>query len=218
MAKKVAPKQIEVQAPAVEVLTLTVVGDTSLVVHKFSEKAKKMMLRKQMGLPVVREKKDPEKEYRGALYLLPTKGKKERYGVPATAFKKAMASAGFRYLNQKDKVSILGGLFIIAEETVDGPMLEIVGRKPVRRMDAVRLQGGVADLRFRPEFKAGWKVTLQIRYNSNWITPEKIVSLLQEAGSSVGICEHRSEKGGQWGIFHVELGRSKPRGKKAKAA
>jgi hypothetical protein len=59
--------------PRLDILTIKVriVGDSSLIVHRWSEKAKKEMLDKQMGIASAgKEKKDPERDYRESAYLL----------------------------------------------------------------------------------------------------------------------------------------------------
>ena len=67
----------------------------------------------------------------------------------------------------------------------------------------VRIGMGVADLRYRGEFKQ-WSTTLNIRYNANVMSMEQIVNLFNIGGFSCGVGEWRPEKGGSNGMFHVE--------------
>jgi hypothetical protein len=86
---------------------------------------------------------------------------------------------------------------------IAGEFFEIKGVAPVMREDTVRLQTGVADIRFRPEFSAGWYADLEITYNAALLSLEQLVSFITLGGFAVGIGENRVEKGGNWGSFKV---------------
>jgi hypothetical protein len=87
--------------PRLDILTIKVriVGDSSLIVHRWSEKAKKEMLDKQMGIASAgKEKKDPERDYRESAYLLKPAPKDKpfedgTFGFPTIAFKGAAVEA-----------------------------------------------------------------------------------------------------------------------------
>lgn len=69
---------------------ITIVGDTPLIVHAWSAKAKKEMLDKQMKRPkLAKQAKDPKKDFEDSLYKLPDGG----FGFPSVAFKAAAATA-----------------------------------------------------------------------------------------------------------------------------
>src|SRR4051812_26004369 len=73
------------------ILTLTVIGDSPLIMHAWSEKAKKEMLGKQMGEPKTgKQPKNPEQDYLDSMY----KDSDGDYAFPAVAFKAAAVSAG----------------------------------------------------------------------------------------------------------------------------
>ena len=60
---------IEIPPIVIKTMIITLVGDSSLIVHKWSEKAKKQMLDKQMGAAVQKKApKDPEQDFRDSLY------------------------------------------------------------------------------------------------------------------------------------------------------
>jgi len=64
-------------------MKLTLIGDSPLITHQWSAKAKKMMLDKQMKKATgAREAKNPEQDYKDSLYVHPDGG----YGFPAIAF------------------------------------------------------------------------------------------------------------------------------------
>lgn len=197
----------EVLIPAIEktTVTLKLVGDSPLIVHKWSEKAKKEMLDKQMGkAKKTKEFKDPWMDYCSSMYWLtpmpenPTQEdiNKAKFGFPTSALKACAASGGYRSKVTKDKVSIYSAFFIHSE------FFEIIGAPNIRE-DMVVIAGGTADIRYRGEFK-NWSTLIDVTYNRNSISAEQIVNLLNLGGFGVGIGEWRTEKGGSFGSFHVE--------------
>jgi hypothetical protein len=70
----------------IKVLRITLVGDTPLIVHQWSEKAKGHMRDKQMGKAAAKKEfKDPEQDFRDSLYVHAD----GRYGFPIIGFKSA---------------------------------------------------------------------------------------------------------------------------------
>ena len=69
----------------------------------------------------------------------------------------------------------------------------------------VRLATGVADIRFRGEYYAGWEAEFTIQYFKNAISAEQLAQLLSIAGFSCGIGECRPEKSnsGSFGLFEL---------------
>ena len=66
MAKKKKEQSVVVELKPLDIRTLhvKVIGDTPLITHAWSEKARKMMLDKQMGKARgPKERKDPKKDY-----------------------------------------------------------------------------------------------------------------------------------------------------------
>ena len=130
---------LQVLAPNFRRLTLTIIGTPpGIVTHRFSEKAKKQMLEKQMATSRVkkkREPKDPQADFIASLYLLDKSGKRYdtttlpkkltadmRYGFPANGFKKSMVSAcrvteGLSMAEAKQLFFVVGDVVRIA---IDG--------------------------------------------------------------------------------------------------
>ncbi len=182
---QVAPERIDVRR-----MRLRIVGDSPLIVHAWSEKAKEMMLNKQMKKGVqAKAAKDPEKDYQESLYRLPD----GRYGFPAVGIK-ACAIRGAKGL---------GMVMTDARSAfhIEGDLVPIVG-DPRPREDMVRVGMGVADLRYRAEFPT-WSIDLQITYNARAVSPEQLVAMLDAGGFGTGIGEWRPERDGQFGRFHV---------------
>lgn len=211
--KKKEVEATTITIPAIDKRTLSVklVGDSPLIVHRWSEKAKKQILDNAMGAAKKgKEPKRPLQEYADAFYWITEKPdfdgmtdekilkavEKGRFGFPTVAFKKAAIDAAYQ---QKaiDKKTTMRGAFHI-----EGELVEIEGR-PTIREDPVKIGMNGADLRYRPEFPE-WSVTLPITYNPNAVTPEQIVNALNIAGFSNGVGEWRAERDGVYGRFHVE--------------
>ena len=190
---------------------IKLVGDTPLIMHKWSEKAKREMLEKQLkkAKSKAREAKDPVRDFIESLYWLEGEPEEKteagfvraiqsgaRFGFPATAFKAAAVAAGYRTGVTKDKVSMNAAFHI------DGDMVEIHGTPQIRE-DMVRVGMGTADIRYRGEFPT-WYAVVTVRYNNGAISLEQLVNLFNLGGFSCGIGEWRPEKGGSCGMYHVE--------------
>ena len=194
--------------PPIETKTFTVklVGDSSLIMHKWSEKAKKEMLMKQMKQASTgKEAKDPWADYCDSMYWLtekpdvPTEQDIEnaRFGFPAKAFKACAIDAGYQQGIIPKKTTARGAFHILGE------MVEIEGHPQIRE-DMVRVGMGTADIRYRGEFPE-WSVILTIKYNPRAMSAEQIINLLNFGGFSNGIGEWRPEKDGEHGTFHVAV-------------
>ncbi len=81
-----------IRAPKRGRLRIRVIGETPLIMHRWSEKAVKEMLDKQRGVKSLtkREAKDPQQDYEASMYRMPDGS---GYAFPAVAFKSAMVSA-----------------------------------------------------------------------------------------------------------------------------
>lgn len=185
-----AATKIELPALRIQTLSLMLIGDSPLIVHAWSEKAKQQMLDKQMKKATkAKEAKDPEADYEACFYRTETGG----HGFPAIGVKAAMVSA-CRFVEMK--MTEARGAFHI-----DCEMLSVIG-DPRPREDMVRVGMGTADIRYRPEF-VDWRIPVDIKFNAGVISPEQIANLLNTAGFAIGIGEWRPERNGSYGRFHV---------------
>lgn len=189
---------IEIPEMVHQTAYIVIQGFTPLISHNFGEKSKQQMREKQQQKARnKREAKDPQVEYEQSLYPIP--GKKNAFGFPASAIKKAMVSS-CRYVEGINMTFAKGAFHI------EGRLLEIQKAKPKMREDVVRLNSGVkpvADLRYRAEFGEGWEMTVPVTFNPRAINPSSVVNLLKIAGHNIGIGEWRPEKNGDFGRFRV---------------
>lgn len=207
---------IEIRPIEIKKVTVRVVGDTPLIMHAWSEKAKRMMLEAQMGIAKGKKKevKNPVDDFIRSMYWLtpmPEDGTMEsfeeaiangaRFGFPVTAFKQAAISAAYRMGWAKDKMSMRGAFYIDSDEN---GMIEIHSDTPEMREDMVKVGMGTADIRYRGEFK-NWYADLTISYNANGqYSLENIVNIINAGGYVCGVGEWRPERDGQNGMFHVQ--------------
>jgi hypothetical protein len=96
---------------------------------------------------------------------------------------------------------IRGAVFIL------GDLIPVEAFTCRMREDMVRVGGkgpgtGVADLRYRAEYSP-WECQLRIQYNANSLSLGQVLNLTRLAGLSVGLCEWRPEKNGQYGRFDI---------------
>jgi hypothetical protein len=189
---------IQIKPPNLQVRIFRIYGTSPLICHKWSEKAKKEMLDKQMKRAVgPKGAKDPEQDYKDSLYTFPDGG----YGFPAVAFKAAAVRAGtmcdIPMTESRQMFRVLG-------DPANADLVRIKG-KPSMREDMVRLNGLTADIRYRGEFKE-WEADVKVQYNADLISEEQLANLFESAGFSVGVGEWRMEKKGNFGSFTLRKG------------
>ena len=202
--------------------TVRVVGDTPLIMHAWSEKAKRMMLEAQTGKAKGKKKpvRNPVDDFIQSAYWLTGKpeypddatddvcaqafndaiAKGATFGFPVTAFKQAAMSAAYRLGWVKNQMGMRGAFFIDGDEN---GMVEIHSDPPVMREDMVKIGLGSADLRYRAQFN-NWYADLNISYNASGdLSLDAIINALNAGGFTCGVGEWRPEKDGTYGQFHV---------------
>jgi hypothetical protein len=194
--------QIAISEIAVERLEVPIIGTSPLVVHRFSEKAKRIMLDAMQGRKSPKENKDPQAEYEAAFYRFHDGG----YGFPVVGFKAATVDASRFYGKDVTKVGLRQFVFLRGEVGVDGQQLARITGEPRIREDVVRVGRGGADLRYRPEFPE-WSTTLTVLYVTSALTRDSVLSLIDAAGMGVGVGEWRPEKNGDFGTYQIDQAR-----------
>lgn len=192
-------REIVIELPKLQIqfIPITLIGDSPLICHAWSEKAKKEMLDKQMKKASTgRVAKDPKQDFRDSLYPHPDGG----YGFPVLAFKNAAVTACSQ-VKGITKVQTRGAFHVIGEPD-KSDLVKIESGEPEMREDMVRVGMGTADIRYRGEFK-NWRVKIGIRYNTAVLSPVQIINLFNIAGFAVGVGEWRPEKDGAYGMWHV---------------
>lgn len=187
------------------------VGDTPLIVHAWSQKAKLEMLGKQVkAVRSSKEARDPHADYVSSLYPMGP----DTYGFPVTGIKNCILSAA-----HKDKgvprSTAMGALWLhsemvrvmpaLAGACCDMPLVKIFGDEPEMREDMTKIGAGlskVANLAYRAQFKT-WAIKITGSLNSAVLTEEQLAFLIEESGRSSGLGEWRNERKGVFGAFHL---------------
>ena len=216
-AAKKQEEVVEIRPLDIREVPIRIVGDTPLIVHAWSEKAKRMMLEAQMKTTKTkaRDLRDPFDDFIQSMYWL--EGKPEvstpeafdeacangaKWGFPIGALKMAGNAAAYRMGWVKNQMGLRGAYFLKSEY---GELAEIITEDvPEMREDMVRVGMGSADLRYRAEFK-NWSMNLTLEYNaSGEYTLEQICNIINAGGYVCGLGEWRPEKDGDYGRYHIE--------------
>lgn len=202
--KDVPTTTFVIPRPQKQTIAVSIRGTSPLLVHAWGDKARKMMLDKQMKRATgAKEAKNPEQDVLDSLYV----ADEGWYGFPSSAFKAAMVGAcrqvdGLPMTLAKRMCFVLDDGF----STKQGMgLVRIYGDwQPHESM--VRLESGVADIRFRAIFME-WTAVIRIEVNVGIISAEQMVNLLALAGDSEGVGEGRPSspksatgKNGRWEV------------------
>lgn len=187
-------KKIVLQRVGRKTAKIEIKGITPLIVHRWDEKAKRIMLESFQGKKATKTPKNPEAEFKASLYTLG-----RGYGFPAVAFKAATVAGG-RFFNGVTMTELMQSMFITGEGPED--LIKING-SPVMREDVVRLNGTKTDIRYRGMFQE-WSAILNVVYVADMFDVDTIVSLV-DAGGIGGVGEWRPSKSktGSFGTYEV---------------
>ena len=131
MATKKTEELVTIKPIAMAETKIKIVGDTPLIMHAWSAKAKREILEKELGSTRTRarEPKNPIEDFAASMYWLtpmPEEFTEEsmakaletaKFGFPVTAVKQAAISAAYRQGWVKDKMSLRGAFFIEPDYT-----------------------------------------------------------------------------------------------------
>src|SRR5215831_7759638 len=214
-SKRIDLGELLSEKPPTQVFQFWIIGDTPLIVHSWSEKAKLEILKKQAGATrVAKEKRDPEQDFIDSLYVFDEKAKNPIYGFPVTAIKKAILSCAHKERGVP-RTDVMAALWLDAEvirvrpalagAICDMPLVRIFSSPPEMREDMVRIGAGVrktANLAYRGQFST-WAIRVTGNVNPLMVAPHQLAFLTRQAGTGIGIGDWRNEKGGFFGCFHI---------------
>lgn len=216
MAAKKTEEIIQIKPLDIRSIPVRIVGDSPLIVHAWSAKAKRQMLETQMKTTKTKgkETRNPVADFIGSLYWLTEMPEEEteeafekavkngaKFGFPVTAIKQAANSSAYRLGWVKNQMSLRGSYFL---KTEYGELAEIKGSIPKMREDMVKIGMGTADLRYRAEFET-WFMDMVLEYNASGdMTLEQIINCINAGGYCCGVGEWRVEKDGSFGKYHIE--------------
>lgn len=209
MATAAKKENVGIDLPQLNIgmMEVVVIGDSPLIVHAWSYKAKRQMLDKQTkAAKGAREAKNPKEDFESSMYRLADGG----YGFPSVGFKAAAVTAGTSVAGLT-KIAARQAFHVLGEDVdvkgaFEGSLSRVnlarIEGTPQMREDLVRVGMGTADLRYRAEFPV-WHAKLLVKYNLNVLSEGQILNLLNTAGFAVGVGEWRPERDGAYGMFHI---------------
>lgn len=216
---KTTEQTISVPEPTIQTIRLTLVGTASIIQHAWSEKAKRMMLEKQMKkAEKAKAIRDPKSEFESSLYIYEpgkfTYPKEENFpmevafsgklGIPSVWIKKAIVDS-CRNVSGLPMTLVRGSVFV---RSTKGDLIPVKYDSLWMREDMVKIGMGSSDLRYRGELQ-GWSVDIEIVLNSDVLSVEQVLNLLKIAGFSCGLGEWRPQRSGDFGTFEVLPPKSK---------
>lgn len=194
--------QVMIDKIASERLLVPIVGTSPLIVHRFSEKAKRAMLDAMQGRKSPKQPKDPDAEYQAAFYRLKDP---EGYGFPSIGFKAATVG-GARFYSGVTMTALKQFMFFKGEPDTSGQSMARIDGEPQMREDVVKVGRNGTDLRYRPIFEE-WTTVLEVVYVTSALTRGSVLSLIDAGGMGVGVGEWRPEKDGDFGTYRVDPSR-----------
>jgi len=180
---------------------VAIVGTAPLIVHRWSEKAKRLMLEaSQTKAKSKREPRDPVADFEASRYRLAD----GRDGFPAVGFKAAIVHAGRLFDKSLTQVALKQSMYVKGEGSeMLVPLLCPDG--PTMREDTVRVGMGTADLRYRASYWP-WFARVQVQTVAGQFDLESVYALVDAAGiGGVGEWRPTAPKSatGSYGTFEV---------------
>lgn len=208
MATK-ASTTITISPPNFRVHEFLIRGTAPLVMNAFSAKAREEMKQKQLqGSTAAKGKKREPKDFEALYEAAKHVSQDGWYGFPAPAIRNAMISAcrvvGFAMTRAKLSVFVRADGYDVNDGT---PLVKITKGEPHYHEAMVRLETGVADIRARPMWDAGWEAIVRVIYDADQFTLKDVANLMMRCGLQVGIGEGRPDSkkstGMGWGTFEI---------------
>lgn len=216
--KQEEQRSLQLIAPKMETVKVTLVGTSDLIVKQFGLKGpnspgQQIIDKRAKRSPAAKEAVSPEDDFKASLYTMPKSkpaGEKgAKYGFPASGLKKAMMTAAGRYLMDGRRMNgklVAGAVYVLPHGPGSDLMLINHGKDdPYMRTDAGRNPSTKGAVMIHRGAFSQWSIDVQIRYNATVLSQEQLATLIQWAGAAVGIGEWRAEKGGSYGTFELEV-------------
>lgn len=210
MAFQKKDENAEIKPAKIARATIKIQGTAPFVQNKFSKKARDKMMADMAATKAekkgkaTRPPRNYDEDFRQAQHV----SQDGWPGIPCPAFRSAMIDAcrtvGMVMTRAKMAVFIVPDGFDADDGT---PLVRLVSDAEPERMESlVRNDNGGADIRVRPMWR-NWGAVVTLEFDSEMITFESVINLLDRAGRQVGIGEGRpyskNSVGQGWGTFLV---------------
>lgn len=174
-------------------LAFRVTGETPLLMHRWSQKAIIQMVGKMVGQPVPRDSKDLTEEYEASYF----RNEDGVVALPCRILKAAIVDGAIMTNGVTSKAELKRGLRVL------GYTSPIAMKGGEMQMDCrIASNNGTPDMRARAMIPPGYHFDVVLQFPTS-LTPDKVVSAFEGAGSSIGICDWRPERGGDYGTFSI---------------
>lgn len=172
-----------------------VTGETPLLMNRWSNKAINQMVGKMVGLPVPRGPKDLTGEFENSYY----RNLEGQLAMPCRIVKAAIVEGAIATGGVTSKAELKRGLRVLGYTS---PIKLKTGTK-VEIDCRIAQNNGTPDMRSRAVIPAGYSFDVVLQFPTI-LTPDKVTAAFQGAGFSIGLCDWRPEKGGDFGAFNIE--------------
>lgn len=220
-------KLVEIKPIELVRIPLKIIGTAPLIVHNWSEKAKRKLLETYTGSEQIMDEKDvkdPMAEFIGSLYWLegePTQDEIRadaekayfeavrngaRFGFPISSIKKAANTAAYHQKWVSNRSALRATYFLRCKDAMLAEIITPDGRPavPEIREDMVRIGMGSPDIRYRGWFPE-WRMDFDFEYNEGGqFSPSELLTCIQAGGILTGIGEWRPERDGNFGTYKLE--------------
>ena len=219
MAKKTQVREfVHVEPIQLGHFETTLTGKTSLIMHKFSEKAQRQIEEKQQREGQVKSNKkpprDPLRELADCVHyfrakdadLMYTRLKKMNRGKGAQggdditkcfqSIPVGFPACGFKEATRrgvKDSgvtMKDFSGMVYMQGLNGQPDLMEIKFKKAFFRVDHVIIGMGIRDIRYRPEFR-NWSTKMLIEFSKNEIRIQDVINAINRGGNNCGVGEWR---------------------------
>lgn len=170
---------------------------SSLLMNKFSISAEKQIIDKQMGKATIKKApKNPDRCFEESQY----RDKNGKLGIPANAVHASMMGV-WEQANLPNKKTIRQNIRIL------GDIIPFTSNsEPRKHAQILKLpQGRGADWRIRSEIEE-WEMEVPIYYDTNSVTLEQIINIIDLAGFHCGLLDNRPNSpkcSGTHGMYEV---------------
>ncbi|MEO1002928.1 MAG: hypothetical protein AAFX65_07450 [Cyanobacteria bacterium J06638_7] len=180
--------------PNMREVQFRIVGESPLVINKFSAKARAQMIATQeAGQTAKSRKKREPKDFTQIGHDARHVSTEGWDGIHAAAFRNAAISAcrAAGFVMTKAKLAI----FVVADGLDRDdmtPLVRLTKGEPTIITSSCRNATGVIDLRPRPHYFP-WEAVLRIRHDADVLTVTDVANLIARVGAQVGIGEGRPD-------------------------
>jgi hypothetical protein len=175
--------------------------ETPILTHRWSQKVIVKMLGSMTGAEQARTPKDLTNDFEESWY----RDINDVPCIPTRLVKAAIVEGAVSTGKLVSKAELKRELRIVGRTAP----IRVAGKKSIKEMlemdvRVTRNSTGAPDVRARALVPAGAWIDVLLAFPRT-MSVDKIVAALQAAGDTIGLCDWRPERGGEYGTFSVEI-------------